>query len=348
MNREQARRGTAKAAPCAGARLGFTLAEMLVTITIIGILASIVLGALGAARTTAKVSKTKALIARLDAVVLAHYDSYRTRRVSIPRARNPRSAAERRLNAVRDLMRMEMPERWYDVKRVPQTTPTRLGTPFPYTWGSVPRPALSSAYLRQYERTQPSGDYDSAECLYMIVAMNHPEAKELFRESEIGDVDNDGWPEFADGWGNPIKFLRWAPAFNDSDIQANIPEADPSDQPAVDLRDNLITEAVESDHDPFDTRVLDRTVADPGPPPKIRGAWRLMPLIYSAGPDGIYDISHGGEYEYTGDPYVYDSDGNYVIGRPVDSDNTSATATEPANGSLDHYDNIHNHRIEAR
>ena len=45
-----------------------------------------------------------------------------------------------------------------------------------------------------------------------------PEAREQFNESEIGDVDEDGCPEFIDGWGRPIMFLRWAPGFR-SDLQ---------------------------------------------------------------------------------------------------------------------------------
>ena len=47
----------------------------------------------------------------------------------------------------------------------------------------------------------------------MIVSMGSPEAMEQFSQSEIGDTDHNGYPEFLDGWGKPIFFLRWAPGF---------------------------------------------------------------------------------------------------------------------------------------
>ena len=34
-------------------------------------------------------------------------------------------------------------------------------------------------------------------------------SREDFSDSEIKDTDNDGVPEFVDGWGEPIQFYRW-------------------------------------------------------------------------------------------------------------------------------------------
>ncbi len=74
-----------------------------------------------------------------------------------------------------------------------------------------------------------------------------------------------------------------------------------------------------------------------------------MPLIFSAGPDGIYDINMMRDVEFRGDPYrVWD--GKQLIpsrvGEPVDTPcNHSVTASGPASGGLDHTDNIHNHRL---
>ncbi|HIQ21075.1 MAG TPA: type II secretion system protein [Planctomycetes bacterium] len=308
---------------------GFTLAELLVTITIIGILASLMLAAVQATRSSARVAKTKATIAKLHSIIMPMYESYRTRRVPIRTAgMNPKDAARLRLVVLRDLMRMEMPDRWSDVLNPPLVAGVR-------------RPSLQLAYARSYT-SNTSTTYGSAECLYLIVTIGNPEARERFSESEIGDADGDGNPEFIDGWGNPIYFLRWAPAFNDSDLQPNI--VPPGQLGQVSWNDPsldpLKANAAESDHDPFDPYKIDR------------GAWRLVPLIVSAGPDGIYDISFsvlvdgssGNQipYEYRGDVYAHG------IGLPADLDNTSVTATEPKNGQLDHYDNIHNHRIQAQ
>ena len=61
----------------------FTLIELLVTITIISILAGISLGAIRYARQSAAEAKTKATIAKLNALVMQRYESYMTRRVPI-------------------------------------------------------------------------------------------------------------------------------------------------------------------------------------------------------------------------------------------------------------------------
>ncbi len=57
--------------------------------------------------------------------------------------------------------------------------------------------------------------------MIVTLACGDGEAKTLFKESEIGDTDGDGAPEFLDGWKHPISFLRWAPGF-DSQIQLNL------------------------------------------------------------------------------------------------------------------------------
>jgi hypothetical protein len=225
-------------------------------------------------------------------------------------------------------MRMEMPERYNDVKDGPLVPPFLTVAP--------PRPALSRAYLARYNaNTHPrKEEYGGAECLYMFVTTGDSRARKLFKDSEIGDVDGDGLPEFVDGWGNPIRYLRWAPAFNDSGVQANI--IPPSQTATVGWTDPIAVNnkqvAAENDHDPFDPMLADAA------------AWRLVPLVYSAGPDGIYDLNiEGSGYHFNGDPYAED------VGLPMDGASDSVTnPSTSGNGSLDHYDNIHNHRIEAR
>jgi hypothetical protein len=167
--------------------------------------------------------------------------------------------------------------------------------------------------------------YASAECLYMIV-MSDPEAAAQFHRDEIGDTDGDSLPEFLDAWGRPIRFLRWPAGFisgnqGDSDLQVG----DPTNH-----------------HDPFDPNKIDSV------------AYALYPLIYSAGPDGKYDINIGKDntsgqnltHSYVAplDPYAPDPN-NYLIGQPLDDD---VAPTGNPTEHLDHYDNIHNHRIEGR
>jgi len=276
-------------------RAGFTLVELLVVISIIVILAGIVLGALHAARETARESKTKSMIARLNAIIMQKYESYMTRRVPISTAgMNPNQAAAARLGAIRDIMRAELPDRFADITTAPIT--------------GIPRPAVSQLYLTFYNNNNPQPNYSPAECLYLIIAVGMPAEMANFSQEDVGDLDNDGWPEFLDGWGRPIMFLRWAPGFSrdlNSDVDSQVQSGNAMLDP-----------------DPFDPR-------------KVGGGFRLVPLIYSGGPDKKYDIDPGQGSSYNGN--LFSDLAN--VGTPTDFD---------GNGQLNHYDNIHNHRMDQR
>jgi len=330
MNRQIAGRR-----PVACPAAGFTLIELLITVVIISILAAMAFGALQAARARAYEDNTKALITKLHHIIMEHYDSYLTRRVPITTSiLNPQAAARARVNGIRDLMRMEMPDRWSDVSN-----------------GSLcglPIPALSRRYLRACQRAiarlQSQGyspseiaslieSHGAAELLYLIV-MNSPDAADQFRESEIGDADGDTLMEFHDAWGNPVRFIRWPAGFvptNDADTALQMANA-------------------VHNPDPFDPRgVMARFYGQLG--------YSLFPLIYSAGPDEIYDINvgwttAGATYAYALDalgnidPYAADMGGSgYQIGQPL---NRPAGGGATSVSNLHHFDNIHNHRIEAR
>lgn len=301
-------------------RGSFTLIELLVVITIIGILVGLTYAGLDAARNTTQINRTRSTITKLHHLVMAKYESFRTRRVpidvsSLTLGSSPatiRQIAHLRLQGIREIMRMELPERYLDLG-----APAQLSVPPPGKGSiTIPNTALFNAYLTfrsQKNPAQQEPEYGSAQILYMIIMVGCPTGRQQFSEDEIGDQNGDGWPEFLDAWGNPIMFLRWAPGFNDSAIQSN----DPVKQ-----------------HDPFD------------PMNTEPAAYQLLPLIYSAGPDGIYDIL------VADDNYTYFKDPNHSpytnIGAPVVSPNNyshtnvsvAGNRTVPAN-----LDNIHNHRM---
>lgn len=301
--------GTARSS--LSSRRGFTLVELLITIMIIGILAAAVLGVAAVAGETAREARTRNLIARIHTLLMQHYETYTTRRVKVrqpvidgiavapvppntpPVAYRGKLKAEARLYALREMMLMEVPDRWSDVllEQLPGSPPLKapiyLEVP-----SSTRRTSLGDAYLRQYRRivgavNKITGNTNTnaeiiknqgAECLYMVVmnACGDGESRTLFPESMIGDTDGDGANEFVDGWGHPIEFLRSAPGYeSDAQINAyefgNPPVVNPLSLPA------WVT-AASSDHDPFDLYRADLP------------AFRLLPLVYSAGRDETYSI----------------------------------------------------------
>lgn len=205
---------------------GFTLIELLITMMIIAMMASLVLFALYRAQETAKEQKTRSLIAKLDAIVKARWESYKTRRVPIviPPGKTPIEAARMRLDGLRDLMRMELPDRYTDIVDVTYDSAAKTYdvTTSPAPLYAVPAPpAVFNTYLRRIVAAKtgpayPSPEYQGAEMLYLIVMTALAEdgdAREVFKADNIGDFDSDGMPEFLDGWRRPIEFLRWAPGF---------------------------------------------------------------------------------------------------------------------------------------
>ncbi len=76
-----------------------------------------------------------------------------------------------------------------------------------------------------------------------------------------------------------------------------------------------------------------------------------MPLIYSAGRDGVYGLNHGWLYSYQGNPFYYESaPSTYEVvdlGMPATGPNVIPVGPTTGNGLNDYLDNIHNHRIEA-
>lgn len=278
---------------------GFTLVELLVAVSVIAILAGLLLGALYTAQDSARAQKTKSTIAKLHTALMARYEGYKTRRVpiTIPPGTQPGPAAKLRLDALRELMRLEMPDRFSDITDAPAI---------------VPVPSLA----QQYTRKLPAGktaQYQGAECLFLILTTSVTDDEsgiESFGESEIKDVDGDGMREFVDAWGKPIRYLRWAPAFR-SELQTG-------NQP-----------------DPYDSRGV------------YSGTFALYPLIYSPGPDGLYDIvsdlSPAMQYSAINNN-PFDATVVSEIGKQADTPHDGT----PADGELSFADNVTNHLIGTR
>jgi hypothetical protein len=287
----------------------------MVVTSIIAVLASAVLVAMFGVAEQAKAVRTKAQVAKLHEMIMVKWQSYNTRtlRVNLPAIVQPATGPPRRwpvipepfvdtngngrwdtgepfqppavpngdpngngvydsgvarvrLDMLRDLMRMELPDRISDLTDSPAAIWPPPGMPFPSLWQSYRRrtdAAIKAKHGAAASWTDPTmwtTSYQGAECLYLIIASirdGDSRGIDYFKESEFGDFDDDGMLEILDAWGNPIEFLRW-PAGYASEVQP--------------LDPNIAADAFDPHH--VDTRAT----------------YRLIPLIYSAGPDGLYDI----------------------------------------------------------
>jgi len=297
-----------RVAPITAARRtlrAFTLIELLVVLAIIGILASILLGALYASQEKARADQTRKTITKLDALIRAHWDTYRTRRVALTRGNteSTRAFAARQLRERWALQRAEMPDRYSDIYDIPTVNALRLA----YV-------DAIDFYNQLYDSSMSASDYlelikesnQSAECLFLTITVGLNGLDEVqFTESEIGDTDNDGMPEFLDGYGQPINFLRWAAGF-ESELQPRNPETspDPLDPLGVGRKLNgqsaIVTPTGGGGDDDY--------------------GFKLYPLIYSVGPDGegaimlLGMVSGDNPYNF----YLYDGDGkDYQLGSPM-------------------------------
>ncbi|MBA4016379.1 MAG: hypothetical protein C0483_04250 [Pirellula sp.] len=223
-------------------RRGFTLVELIVVITIIAILSSLFLGALDQAEQTAKAARTSSLVQKLHNMIMARWDNYRAVRLPInvdarvggnfanagneQQSRFRQDVARRRMVAIRELVRMEMPDRYEDLTFTPEVLRSpQNGNPIrPFLWSAYQRRMLSAKMANSLTKDEKMADFmgriavdnQSAECLYLVMTVgveNTSTSTEHFTSADFGDTDRDGMPEFVDSWGRPINFLRWAPGF---------------------------------------------------------------------------------------------------------------------------------------
>jgi prepilin-type N-terminal cleavage/methylation domain-containing protein len=321
-------------------RRGLTLVELLITMVIMAIITAATLGTVSAALESARRSRTRSTIHKINTLVMERLESYSTRRVdpkqayvnsikvllqngTINSVQFGQMMADLRLLALREMMKYEMPDVWTDVT----DTPVVLAT----------APPLTNTYVRFASNP---GNEDSAKCLYQIVmnATGDGEARTLFTKQEIGLVDN--VPVFLDGWGQPVRWMRWPAGF--------IPQS------------QVMTGDANADHDPFDAYRRDQLPIPTTPQPLVTNypsvvqplvnelrdntaAFRLVPLIYSVGPDGISGVFSDDTPNSKLDPYGYSNDISTLQQGAVIDDKTQPINPSNAKNSKD---NIHNHLLE--
>jgi prepilin-type N-terminal cleavage/methylation domain-containing protein len=344
---------------------GFTLVELLVTVSIMGILASMILFALSGAQESAKADKTRATINKLNSLVMAKYESYRTRRIpvdekavalykgyiSTTQTKTVRGLAETRVDVIRELMRMEMPDRYSDIQDGPVTAWADPVTGKP---DYMARPSVNQAYYAYLITKTPNFEFEGAKCLYLLVSMglDDPDVMSQFSDDEIAIDTNDGMRYFVDGWGQPIYFVRWPAGFSSPLQPWNVNPTDPFN--------NMVTsgKVYPTTYDPLDPlKTYVPGVGDPfyNPDPAVSANGQvyppLYPLIFSGGPDRITDIYMNGisgsaEFHYStttppNNPYVLVNNG--LFGAPTDLSSiftpSGVTSGDGVDNSIDNITN---------
>ena len=345
-------------------RFGFTLVELLVSILVLSISASLVLFAMTGAMEVAKRARTKATIAKIDRIISDLWDDYQSRRVPIriPPGTAPPDAARMRLNAIRELMRLELPDRITDVRDDPYP-------PSKEPLVQMARTAVSHGFLRAlptgWNLNNPNAQerdkalrFQGAECLYMILSKTkdgNRSAIANFSEDSIGDVDDDDMPEILDAWGNPIEFIRWPagrrayPGIDgewgedgvDDDNDGIVDNATEALWPNTDDVRPIPTKQDVGAEDPYDFRKVDPRWQDAD---LTNDPFALYPLIYSAGADREYNIASDGDPQIRysasspADPYQIVPILNYSI--------QLGAVQDPSSDG--HLDNIDNHFLGTR
>jgi len=289
---------------------GFTLIEVLVSLMLVAILASMVLTAVQGVTQTARIARTRSIIAIIDSALQEQFEAYKYRPlpVATPDLSTmpadgvstfgyellPSEAARTRLIMMRDLQRMEMPDRISDIGVIQggamvMNRPaliTAIANPVIRVGDQMRRSTqrqqvmidwydggknVPSRFSGYYRRALPTwtAQHQGAECLYMILSstfVGGAPAIQAIPPTNIGDTDNDGMPEILDGWGQPIAFIRWPSGYQLADSELSIDTSLPDD---------------------FDLFRSDFgfTVAGVDPP------WSLRPLVLSAGRDGEFGVT---------------------------------------------------------
>lgn len=190
LERLSANRPTPTHAAC---RRAFSLVEVLVTIAITLTLASMTLAAVSVASGSGKKVRTRAIIAKLDAIIMSQYASYAGRSVAA-------TSDAARGEALRTLAKGDLPDNWSTVASLAAKSESEL----------TPHQRAYVAIWTSVDQAQVVVSNGSPECLFLAV-MHGGLADCLDCDSlriEVGDTDNDGMPEFLDAWSRPIGFLH--------------------------------------------------------------------------------------------------------------------------------------------
>lgn len=189
-------------------RFGFTMIELLVTISIIALLITIGGMVIANSISQSKERATRVVLLKLDGLLQQRLDGFNTL-INKPQRQldlqtNGVAIVNAKLSAanivgVPKAMKNLMAYKEYFRLAFPQT--------------GADNPSLSAA-TTSYFYGNVANSAESSEYLYWIITQSDsfgvtPVDDSEFTSAEVRDTDGDGRLEFIDAWGRPLRFYRW-------------------------------------------------------------------------------------------------------------------------------------------
>lgn len=321
-------------------RPSFTLIELLIAISIIGIMTGMILFALLGAQNDARVARTRGTIQKLNDIVLQQWEEYRYKPVDVrlplfaktpipgsnpPRYPvSPREVARLRMLVLRDSMRMEMPDRITDMLYHPSQYTVAYQSGGTESAERLPR-ALPPRFGLLYDSLKSTIDMLRAQghpqwaslTLNAIPADNpYPPGLEVLRFSPQSDVEWHGAVQSSEllyllvsssqyAGSSALEYFR-ASEIGDPDGDGLLEFIDAWGRPISWIRwpagypGDLVRYADDDAMDPLKTDWRYRT--------GVAADWHprtLVPLILSSGPDEEYGVTFDFYVEGSTPPIAY-------------------------------------------
>jgi len=229
-------------------RAAFTIIELLVVITIIGILMTLVIQVVGAFLTQARDSATKATINKnqglinsraqaLNRLLMRNRNNFVTGQNEFLLLSQVVPGANSMPVATQKTLATKLIEMKYFPQNIPDISQGIFANKANAAGGTPTGPfaVLYNTYLQIFNQANPPGQNISdlanynptldanhalrnSEILYHFLTQSNvlggpPVGLDAFSAAEVKDTDGNGLPELIDAWGNPLRFYRWPTRF---------------------------------------------------------------------------------------------------------------------------------------
>ncbi|MDA0809084.1 MAG: prepilin-type N-terminal cleavage/methylation domain-containing protein [Planctomycetota bacterium] len=225
---------------------GFTLIEILIVLSIVSIVAAALGVTISNMMTNAREAQTTATLRKIDGLIIerqqglqrafegrdfirfvdtTHEKLIKGDPTASPPVPQLFGLSTKAVEAVarKDFARLFFPQRFAEMLDVRSSTglgsdgiPDRIQFDDVYGRppGSTVTPLVSWTGTPIQTPTNHNPNTESSELLYFALTRMEVfgvplTAVDDFSTREVADTDNDGLPEFIDGWGNPLRFYRW-------------------------------------------------------------------------------------------------------------------------------------------